>query len=285
MKNLLENVSLPKLSIGMLITCVCALGIHALMIQTLGVAYPGIKIDAPIPQFISREFFPALALIFLSNLLQEKMKDRHFIFRCVFLFLLFTMVQESFFRVPFMNGYCSNSLLFNFIKNIPKMLPVLALSTFVIAITPYSQNFLKKAGAALLLAALNLFILTPIFAYLFEGILRSLQFLSHPGWCELPYGWNVLIPAYVSFVEPVLASMAVAALIWNKLSEKPIARVFQFVLLIMIIRRHLFFWAVYMAYSGQPAMIGLASAGQFTLEAFILGLLTALTWKWAQQHR
>jgi len=112
----------------------------------------------------------------------------------------------------------------------------------------------------------------------------ALASFAHPNWCELPYGWNVNLPAYASFLEPALAAFAMAALAWDGLSPRSTRRLLEFTLLVMLIRRQVIAAFVYMAYSDLPPWSGLAAMGQFTLEALALGLLTGLSWRWARRR-
>lgn len=274
---------MPKLFFGMLVTGFCSLGIHAVMLDTLNVPYPGIKIDAPVAQFISRGFLNALALIYLNSLAHTKLAGRSFYFRTGVIFLLSTTLTEALFRGPFMDGYCNDSFAYAVVEAVPKLLPHLLLSAMIVASARLTPKPWQKAVAALLSGAIAMLVMMPLFAHLFESTLKSLEYLVSDGAsCPMPYGWKVDVPADLTFVEPVLAAMATASLVWDKLSARSIMRVVQFVLLIMLIRRQVLASLLYMLYSGQPALVGLSSMGQFTLEALLLGLLTALTWKWAQ---
>ena len=269
---------------GMLVTGICSLGIHSFMLEVLKVPYPGIKIDAPILQFISRGFLNALALIYLNSLAQSKLAARSFYFRSGVIFLLSTTLTEALFRQTIMDGYCNDSFTYAIVAMVPTVLPHLLLAVLIVALTNVLPSVWQKCLAALLCGAITMFVMKPLCSHLFEGVLKSLAYLNTDGGsCPEPYGWRVYMVGNLTFIEPVLASTVTAALVWDKLAAQPIVRFVQFILLIMLIRRQVMACFIYMLYSGQPAAVGLASMGQFTLEALLLGLLTALTWKWAQR--
>jgi hypothetical protein len=278
------RISIPKLIVGILLTGILSLSLHAFMLQQLGIPYPSVAIDAPLAKFISSSVLGVLGLIYLYELSLPALAKRSFAFRCGVIFVLGSALSEALFRGPFMEGYCSDSLAYAFIANVPKMLSAALLAVLVVAVTPRLPKFWHKAIAAVVLGAISAFALKPLIAALSKAPLEALAFMSHAEWCELPYGANVLIPAYLSFIEPVLAVLATAALVWNRLSSKPVARLLQFALLVLLIKRQLLAAFIYMAYSGTPPLTGLASMGQFSLEALALALLGGLSWAWARQR-
>lgn len=280
----ITRINLPKLVMGMIFTGFLSLSVHAFMLQQMGIPFPSVAIDASLAQFISRSVLSVLGLIYLCELSLPALARRTFAFRCVVLFVLSTALTEALFRLPFMEGYCSDSLAYAFIGNVPKMLSASLLAVLVVAVTPRLPKFWQKSIAAVVLGAISVFVLNPSIAALSKAPLEFLAYMSHAEWCELPYGANVLIPAYLSFTEPVLAVLATAALIWNRLSSKPLVRLMQFTLLVLLIKRQLLAAFIYMAYSGTPPLTGLLSMGQFTLEALALALLGGLSWAWAVER-
>jgi hypothetical protein len=94
----------------------------------------------------------------------------------------------------------------------------------------------------------------------------------------MPYGAHVLIPAYITYLEPAIGCIAFAALVWPRLAEQPRTSYLRFVGLVLLLRRSLFPPFIYaVAEPGHP-FTALASAGQFSLETIALALLAALTW-------
>jgi hypothetical protein len=278
----LTHVSKSKLILGILLTGFLSLSLHAVMLQLLGIPYPSVAIDAPLAKFISSSVLGLLGLIYLAELSLPALATRSFAVRSGVIFVLGTALTESLFRGPFMEGYCSDSLAWAFISNLPKMLSAALLAVAVVAVTPRLPRFWQKVLAAAILGALSMYVLKPLIGALSKAPLEALSFMSHAEWCELPYGANVLVPAYLSFIEPVLAAVAAAALVWDRLSGRPLVRLLQFALLILLIKRQLLAAFIYMAYSGTPPLSGLASMGQFSLEALALALLAGLTWAWAR---
>jgi hypothetical protein len=82
-------------------------------------------------------------------------------------------------------------------------------------------------------------------------------------------------------LEPALACLAGAALVWDQLSRSRGLRFAQFTLLILLIKNALITPFVYAVLSKGPYLSALASDGQFALEAVALALLTGITWEWS----
>ena len=115
-----------------------------------------------------------------------------------------------------------------------------------------------------------------------QPIMNFISNLEPQGeWCALPYGANVLVPAYLTFLEPVIACFAAAALAWGKLSRSRAVRYLQFTLLILAVKNQLLTPFIYVAFAKIPALSALASEGQFALEALALAMLTCVSWDWA----
>jgi hypothetical protein len=89
----------------------------------------------------------------------------------------------------------------------------------------------------------------------------------------------VLIPAYLTYAEPVIACMAVAYLVWEGLSRKPGKRMLQFCLLILSIRGMLLPTFLYSFYSKLRLPMAMLSESQFLFETLALAFLTALIWQ------
>jgi hypothetical protein len=279
----LAGLSWTRAVVGLVLTTVLALSVHAVMLDALGVAYPGFRIDAPVAQFVSRGWLHALGLLCLDAAIGDRLRAS-FLVRVGVLFLLASMLTEALLRGPFMNGYCSDSYLVAFAGAAPTWLAEAVLVALVVAARRGVSTPSRMIVAAAVLGALSTAFLVPAAAQASTRLQAALASFAHPNWCELPYGWNVNLPAYASFLEPALAAFAMAALAWDGLSPRSTRRLLEFTLLVMLIRRQVIAAFVYMAYSDLPPWSGLAAMGQFTLEALALGLLTGLSWRWARRR-
>ncbi len=103
--------------------------------------------------------------------------------------------------------------------------------------------------------------------------------------CALPHDSKVLIPAYLTFVEPVVACLTGVALIWDRPSPSRGLRLGQLTVLVLVIKNPLVTPFVDAARARLPFRSALASAGQFALAGWALASLTGITWEWSTAHR
>jgi hypothetical protein len=134
----------------------------------------------------------------------------------------------------------------------------------------------------MVITALTMFVAAPLIAMAMGPLLQAMSNLAPQSeWCTLPYGANVLIPAYMTFAEPVVACFAAAAFAWNGLSASRGTRLLQFMVIVVAIKKQLFTPIVYALVAKVSFMAALLSESQFQLEAVALALLTGLAWEWS----
>lgn len=202
------------------------------------------------------------------------------------LFAIDAMLTESLFRGPFMDGYCTNSIGFMLINNIPKLLAIAITCALVVFTAPKLNNVPYKFLAAIALAAVFMFAINPLIGAAWKPVMEKISYLAPTGeWCKLPYGPDVLIPAYISFIEPVLACMAMAILVLDQLTPVKWLRLLLFVLLVLTVNYQLLMPLFYVALHKGSFLTNLASEGQFALEAIVLAVTTGFTWQWSSLVR
>ena len=127
-------------------------------------------------------------------------------------------------------------------------------------------------------AAAAIFVIDPIIDHTFENIIASLEYLDTGNIYHPPYGWQVDLPSYLTFFEPVIASFAIAAATFGKTAPKLNRRLATFVLLILSMKHSIVQTLLYSLYEPAPLAAAILSESQFALEALALALLTALSW-------
>jgi hypothetical protein len=285
MISMLDRVCWPKLAIGFFLTAVGALSVHVVMLQILDVPFPDLSVIPAAYKFVIRAV-ATLGLIVFWQFAAQKMQGS-FVKQWGALFLIASMLTESLIRGPFMEGYCTTAWIFAFVGNIPKLLTIALSSAMIVAATPRLRRAWQEVLAAVVLTAITTFAATPLIGAAFGPIMESIARLAPQSeWCTLPYGPNVLIPAYLTFAEPVVACLAAAILIWDTLSASRALRFAQFALIILAIKNQLLMPWVYAAFAKTPFLEALTSESQFALEAVALAVLTGITWEWgAKQER
>jgi hypothetical protein len=274
------KISWPRLCLGFLVAGILALSVHAVMLQVLNVPFPDMSVVGVPYRYLSRCFM-VLGLIYLCERSANSI-GKSPLKRWVLLFLLFQMLSEEIFRAPFMAAYCTTAWIFPFVSQLPRWLSAALLAALIVLATPWLRLVWQKLLGAVVLAAVATFALTPLCSAVFAKLLESLSYLAPTGeWCTLPYGWKVLVPAYLTFVEPTIACFIAAALVWRRLSPSSGWRFLQFTVMIVAIKNQLITPFVYALLAKEPGLGALASDGQFALEALVLAVMTGVAWKWA----
>jgi hypothetical protein len=250
------------------------------MLQEMNVPFPDLSVITTPYKLVIR-IFSVFGLLFFWQLADKKI-DGSFVKKWAILFLIDAMLTESLFRGPFMDGYCTNSTGFMLVNNVPKLLAIAITCGLVVFIAPRLNKVFFKFLAAAGIAAVIMFITNPLIGAAWKPVMEKISYLAPTGeWCKLPYGPDVLIPAYISFIEPVLACMAMAILILNQLSPVKWLKLLLFALIVVTINYQLLMPLFYVVLHKGPFMINLASEGQFALETIVLSLTTALTIEWS----
>lgn len=283
MTTLFVGIRWSRFSIGVLLTAICALSVHAVMLQVLGTPFPDLSVVTAPYRFVIRAA-QALGLIVFWQYASQGV-NRSFLKQWGTLFLITSMVTETLIRGPFMEGYCTNAWVFAFVSNIPKLLGMAVLCAFIVVAAPRLHDVWQKVIVAAIIAALAMFALTPAIGMAIAPVMKSIANLAPQSeWCALPYGPNVLVPAYLSFAEPTFACVLAALLMWDRLPTSRGLRFVQFSLLILAIKNQLVTPIFYAALAKGTFLSGLASEGQFALEALTLAVLTGVTLDWSTRR-
>lgn len=283
------GVRWPRLILGVCITAVLSLSVHAVMIQVLNVPYPAAQLASFVPAWLN----DAAMLLAVSWLYvcARKRWPAHSPARSVLVLSLILVCLNETLRGWFMNAYCSTpartSWLFMAISSLQKAAYYVVAVVMGAAVGQRLKGGWRVAGALVLALFLSLAV-TPSLSKASAAVMEQVaqwapQWAPTGGWCKMPYGMDVLIPAYLTFIEPVLASLFCVALVWRYLVAHGFARVLQFALLILALKKQLLMAFLYAIYAPVPAGTALASMGQFSLEALALGVLMALSWRYAQR--
>lgn len=276
-----EPVRWLRWCIGLAATAVGALSVHAILLQVFGVPFPDLSVIPASFKLVVR-IAAALALIIFWQRAAPRV-DGSLLKRWGLLFVITAMLQESLIRGPFMEGYCTTAWVFAFVGNVQKLASIAVVTVLVVVAAPRLTRVWQKVVAAAVIATFGMFIATPLIGMAMSPVMASIASLAPQSeWCTLPYGPNVLIPAYLTFAEPVLACVAAAALIWNRLPPSRAVRFAQFAVLILAIKNQLLMPFFYAAFAKVPLVDAFVSESQFALEAIALALLAGVTWEWTR---
>jgi hypothetical protein len=277
MSKLSECFSWPILIVGAIVTMVLSLSVHAVMLQGLHVPYPYNFPHTGWARFPDG-ILSVFGAIYLSAHLPQSIRKCGFGPRWAVLFLLLATIHETLFRDPFMEFInLSNFTLYPFLDNIPKLVPLAVIAIGVESWTSRERSFRSNLVAAALLAASVGLLVKPFATYAFAGVIHFTQTQEGHQRYGLPYDWHILLPAYLTFFEPVIAAFVIGLAIRHKLPPTPLARLGITSALILALKGPVFAPLVNIHYANTGALTAVLSYAQFTFETMALGILTATT--------
>lgn len=148
--------------------------------------------------------------MYLSEHLPENFHQRSFVVRCAVLFLLLATIRGVLFRAPFMEFInLSNFTLYPFIDNIPKLTPLVVIAIGTEAWTREKRGIRATLIVGTLIAAIATLLISPVVKQAFAGVLRFTEAREGNQRYGLPYNWHILLPAYLTFFEPVIAAFVI----------------------------------------------------------------------------
>jgi hypothetical protein len=277
-----EHANWWALIAGIIVTVIVALSVHVVMLQVLGIAFPEDGGTAAWAKFLNNGG-SVVAVIFFYSVAHETLARRNLLTRCLIVFLLYATLKESF-RGLIMAGYVTTAWTYATVDRLPSLLLNLVISCMVVVVTPRLRGALSKIIGGSLIAAVAIFGVRPLIGAVFGPLKQSIAYLNHDDVYQVPYGLAVLVPAYITFIEPVLSCMIIVALVWNRRSAKPLLRLVQFVALIMFMRGMVFRTFIFGFYIKSSLGAAMLSESQFALETLALAVLTALIWQYSMKH-
>ena len=268
----------PKLLFGMLVTGICALSVHVILITYLHVPYPYGSANGGFLVYLNGSLADA-AVVALYSLAATKLRRLSIPLQMLIVFVLLSMLQEQLIREPLMNAIDGGDWAYEFISNVPSLLPYAILSVLVVLMTPKLTQIWQKLAAGFVFSAIIRFICKPLINLAFQPFLHSIHYLWHDSRFSLPYGWQILLPAYLTYIEPVAATFAAAFLVWGRLSARTTTRIAQFTLLLLFIKGSILDPFIYAFHAKTHLLLAFASVGQFSLEDLVLAALAGMMWQ------
>ena len=261
---------------GLIVTAIAALSVHAFMLEILHVPYPANLPHTGWTTYPADATFTFATLI-IYGLSKDKFERFHMLSRIVGLFVLLAALKEVLVRATFMDLINMNPpTIYPIVGIVPKLIPLFALAAMVVWSEGLVRTKNRRVLEALSIAAV-LFACTWPIDWAFSRILHALSYLNTPSRYNPPYDYHILIPAYLTFIEPVIASFIVGRLVWDKLSRLPLHRTIQLTALIFLVRGPVFGPFINIFYANTGPVTSMLSDAQFSFETLTLGLLASLT--------
>ena len=271
--------SWPKLLLGAALTLVGSLSVHVVMLQVLRVPFPDEQVSPWAALLNAAASFWALLTVY--RLAQPKLSRYGFWRRALLMGALYAMLAETV-RGALMNAVVTTAWVFSLLGLLPKCCYFAAAGLLVVGLAPRLAKGWHVLLAAGFITAVLQFGLTPLVAWLTHFITAPLAYLDHDEVFHVPYGWHVLVPAYLTYAEPVAACFFLAALTWDQLAPSPAGRLLRYVGLILLLKRVLIRAFLYSFYAQVGWPVAFLRESQFLLEALVLAALAGLTWSLAR---
>lgn len=262
----------PHLILAALIAGVIALSIHVVMLQGLGVPYP--EDSPPLWTRWLNLAGTTTALIAVIRLAGPRLGGAGRAILTTGLALV--MIKESL-RGAIMTGVVTSGWAWAPLALLPGVLLGLATAAVCVLLGRWARSPLLVVLTGMVAGGLTL-VLQPLIGIAVSPLMAQFAHLAHPEVYQTPYPWFVLIPAYATFAEPVIAALILAALIWDRLPRPLPLRLVTFTLLVVLLKGVLVRAFLFAAYMDAPYVEGLLSQSQFLLEFAALGLLIGLSW-------
>ena len=277
MSNPVERISWPLMTAGAIVTMAFSLSVHAVMLQGFHVPYPYNFPHTGLAR-LPDEVLSVLGAMYLSAHLPENIRRRSFVFRCAFMFLFLATIHEDFFRGPFMEFInLSNFMLYPFVDNLPKLIPFAIIAVGVEYWTDRKTGIEATLIAAIPLAAVASLVIAPLSNHVFTGVLHFTEAREGHQRYGVPYDWHILLPAYLTFFEPVIAAFVIGYAVRRQLPSTPLLQFGITAALVVALKGPVFAALLNIQYAGTTPSTAILSYAQFTFETVALGILTAAT--------
>lgn len=250
-----------------------ALSIHVGMLAS-GVPMPSSQ-PPDWARWLNLSLGAGTVLVFLG-LAEPHLRHRSMLARTLITFVILLTIRETM-RAAIMTGVVTTGWTFAALGVLEPLARLLVLALLCVI----GARWVRGAGSLILIAlvtgALHLgaqALLGAIFAPLRDFAAA----FSHPDLYQFPYPAQVLVPAYLTFIEAVTGATLLLALVWNQLPGNTSARLLCSALLVALLKGIVAPTFLFSFFSQQPPLASMLSFSQFLLEFLALGLLAGLAW-------
>ena len=263
---------------SVVLTSIFSLSAHTLILQYFHA--PELNIEPNINQIggLAIRFGTIIASIFIFLCSKEYWANLKLIWRVILFAILIMALTEGLFRNSIMQILVGTPLRYQILLTIPSYLGYLCLSLVVcILINSASKEkqfrFLRYIIIAVLATALIIWVRNLAQTSLLPLLMCMPQ--PDPYAIQSPYGMDILLPAYITFLEPTIASFFVFYLIRDKLlAFTTISK--GLIMGGIIIAIHAGIYSIIQIICSEGNLLyRIFYYGQFLWEYLILGILTA----------
>lgn len=270
---------LTSVGLAVILTSILALSAHAIIIQNF--TAPPINMDPKLNQIIGfviqfATVMGTVLIYFLSKPFWNKIKPSY---RVILFALLIMALAGSLFRSVVMNIVVGAPWGYQVLSTIPSYAGWLTLSILVC----FYVSIIQKNNKFVVLQFMVFSFLTVVIMSfikkltndLVEPLLSLVPQIDIANFIHIPYGMKVLVPAYITFLEPTIASFVLFYLIKNNLSAFNTLMKGLIMGGILIIIHARIYSMIQILFSEGNILYRVFYYGQFLWECLTLGILTA----------
>ncbi|WP_297323723.1 hypothetical protein [uncultured Bartonella sp.] len=266
---------------GLLLCLFLPLTIHVLMLEYLDIPYPDSEVKSWFLYYSVNAIIYFMAVSYLYKCAAHVFSAIKPSIKFAFLWCILIGTDETL-RGWGMNIYCVDTPLksspFIIIANSGMLIFSLISLLWVDYI--YSLKLVSKKRT-LILAGSSLIagvIIYPLVQFCVGNLLSLLDSIEPTGaWCVQPYGWKVNLPAYISFIEPVVSLLCAVYIIYPCLPDQFCKKLFYTIVFVLALKMQLLSVPLYGLYNIDNFFANALSMSQFTIEFLCLGILCLLT--------
>lgn len=263
-----------------------ALGAHDLALTKLGVPYPH-EAAVPVVVRLIGQAVRIFALAALCRCASAFLGQRGAVAAALIVGVVNAALGETV-RLIVINdqiygGEWGDSLLFSLTDQLPSGMTAFYQGVAAALIARFSRRLASPEAviATALAAGAGLFVVAPLFKAVMAAVAHAAHVQQPKQVYGMPFGFHMYKYIYATFLEPTLASLFLAFMVWPGLSGGRLRRVGAYTLLMLLARGRLFAIVVNALWLKYPWPVAVVAEGQFFVETLLMASLTGLAWDWA----
>lgn len=260
------------------LTSVLALSAHALILHYFNA--PVFNIDPVFNEVMGFiiQFATVTGSIIIFLLSKKTWRNLKPFYSVILFALLIMALTEQLFRLPIMEVVTGVPRAYQALSTIPYYVSFILLSLLIFLFVPIisrQHHYLFKYGFFAILTTVILFFIKKLMNYFLSPLLALVPQIDTAKLIHPPYGMNIMIPAYITFLEPTIACFILFYLIKEKLSAFSTLSKGLIMGGLLILLHGGIYSVVQVAASEGNIFYRIFYYGQFLWEYLVLGILTA----------
>ena len=270
----------PRVVLSVALTTVVSLSIHVIMFDAFATPHPTLD-HVPGWALLADRCLSAIATIIFYRLAAAHFARLSWWARWLLLSALYMMLNEVL-RRYLMGVVVSHDWIFCAVENGAPPIEDLVTCGLIVTVAPRLRTPLAGISGGVAIALFVGLTLDPPIGRLFTELTASLEYLDTGNIYNPPYGWQVDVPSYLTFLEPVIAAFGIAGLALDRLPGRGAVRIIGFACMVMAMKGAIMPTLLYSFYQRMTFSGAVLSESQFGLEILAMAVLTAIGWRWSK---